>query len=125
MFQLVTEPTLTFGTCSSSFPVRGSSVCCSSLPSSNICITFVAWDVLSAHRIVQSHETACVCVCVCVCVCGTRIRSMVQHRDLPRKYLVSVYGLVGWRDKPLNVQYVIIEMLRICEHTCYDGVPDS
>jgi hypothetical protein len=57
MFQVVTEPTLTFGTCSSSFPVRRISVCCSSLLSSNICSTFVAWDVLTACRIVRSHET--------------------------------------------------------------------
>ena len=31
-------------------------------------------------------------------MCGTRIRGMIQHRDISRRYLMSVYGLVGWRD---------------------------
>jgi len=69
MFQFVTGLKFTFGRCSSSIPVRGISVCCSSLLSRNISSTFVAWDVLTARRIIKSHEArAHVCVCVCVCV---------------------------------------------------------
>jgi len=88
MFQFVTGLAFTFGRCSSSIPVRRISVCCcSSLLSRNICSTFVAWVVLTARCIIKSHET--------------RVCAMIQHRDISRRYLMSVYGLVGWRDSNL------------------------
>jgi hypothetical protein len=60
MFQFVIGLTFTFGRCASSILVHRISVCCSSLLSRNIRSTFVAWDVLTARRIIKSHETVCV-----------------------------------------------------------------
>jgi hypothetical protein len=60
MFQSVTELLLTFGKCSSSFRVCRIRVCSSSLLFRNIRNTFVAWDVLTIRRIIESHETGCV-----------------------------------------------------------------
>jgi len=30
---------------------------------------------------------------------------MIQHRDISRRYLMSFYGLVGWRD--LNLAFTV------------------
>jgi len=50
---------------------------------------------------------------------------MMQHKDISRRYLMSVYGLVGWRDSNLAFTVRYCRNVTDNEVTCYNGVTDS
>ena len=80
-------------------------MCSSSLLSRNICSTFVSWDVLTVRRIIKSHEMGCVWC-------------QDERHDIVQTHLSKVLGVrlrasLDGEIRPMNVQYVIVQMLLI------------